>query len=184
MTLEEMKKKVLSLIEEIDTENKSLTGDPDIENKMPYVINQIQYELSRIKKIPAYKEIEVKKGDLIDFSKIDNGYDIYQLDSVNGIEYNLKADGTMIKALEDGVLEIDYFRYPPKINEKTKDNFEIELDADVLEVMPYGVAADLLKMDMISGYGRYFYERYQEMKNSIDPRRTSGLVQIVGGCDI
>ena len=50
--------------------------------------------------------------------------------------------------------------------------------------MPYGIAADLLKMDMISGYGRYFYERYMELKNGIDTRRTSGMVYAEGGCDI
>ena len=46
--------------------------------------------------------------------------------------------------------------------------------------MPYGIA-DLLKMDMISGYGRYFYERYMEL-NGIDKKNIwNGLSE--GGCD-
>ena len=59
MTLLEMKKKVLQLIEEISTDTTKLTDDPDIEAKLNSVINQVQNELARMKKIPAYKEIEV-----------------------------------------------------------------------------------------------------------------------------
>jgi len=39
-------------------------------------------------------------------------------------------------------------------------------------------------MDMISNYGKYFYERYLEMKNNIDPRKTSGQIVIEGGYDV
>lgn len=50
MTLLEMKKKVLRLIEEINDKSALLTDDPDIANKINDVINQIQNELARIKK--------------------------------------------------------------------------------------------------------------------------------------
>ena len=50
MTLTEMKKKVLKLIEEINEESNLLTDDPDISAKINEVINQIQNELARIKK--------------------------------------------------------------------------------------------------------------------------------------
>ena len=53
MTLTEMKKKVLRLIEEINPNSELLTDDPDIANKINDVINQIQNELARIKKIPG-----------------------------------------------------------------------------------------------------------------------------------
>jgi hypothetical protein len=36
---------------------------------------------------------------------------------------------------------------------------------------------------MISGCGRYVYDRYNELKSSINPRRTSGMVYAEGGCD-
>ena len=89
MTLLEMKKKVLQLIEEIST-GDNLTDDPDIEAKLNTVINQIQNELSRMKKIPAYKEIEVVLDDLIEFKDIDDN--VYQIEMVRGIEHDILAN--------------------------------------------------------------------------------------------
>lgn len=184
MTLGEMKKKVLSLIEEIDTEQTSLTNDPDIEAKLPYVINQIQYELSRIKKIPAYIEKEVKENDLIKFTDIDTEYEIYQLDVVKGIKHDYKAQGTIIKCYEDGIAEIEYFRYPTKIDDKTADSFEFDLSNDVLEVMPYGVASDVLKSDVSNAYGNIYANRYTEMKRELDIRYNTGSIEFEEGVSV
>ena len=52
MTLEEMKIKVYSLIEEYSEDAAELTEDEDLAAKMNSVINQIQNELTRFKKIP------------------------------------------------------------------------------------------------------------------------------------
>lgn len=185
MTLKEMKKKVLALIEEIvenpdDATLTSLTNDPDIEAKLNYVINQIQYELSRVKKIPDYVEIEVNEGDLIRFADITTEYEVYQLDVVRGIGYDYKAQGTIIKCLEDGTAEIEYFRYPERITEKTSDSYEFELSSDVLEVMPYGVAADLLKSDVSNAYGNIYAQRYEQMKGELDIRYNTGSIEFVG----
>lgn len=184
MTLGEMKKKVLSLIEEIDTNKTSLTNDPDIEAKLPYVINQIQYELSRIKKIPAYVEKEVQENDLIKFTDIDTEYEIYQLDIVKGIKYDYKAQGTIIKCLEDGIAEIEYFRYPAKVDDKTTDSFEFDLSNDVLEVMPYGVASDVLKSDVSNAYGNIYAERYENMKRELDIRYNTGSIEFEEGVSV
>lgn len=184
MTLGEMKRKVLSLIEEIDTEQKSLTNDPDIEAKLPYVINQIQNELSRIKKIPAYIEKEVKENELIKFADIDTEYEIYQLDVVKGIKHDYKAQGTIIKCYEDGIAEIEYFRYPTKIDEKTADSFEFDLSNDVLEVMPYGVASDVLKSDVSNAYGNIYANRYTEMKRELDIRYNTGSIEFEEGVSV
>ena len=67
MTLLEMKTKVLSLIEELNPDSDLLTDDPDISAKINSVVNQILYELARLKKIPLYLEIEVQEGDLLNF---------------------------------------------------------------------------------------------------------------------
>lgn len=180
MTLGEMKKKVLALIEELNLESESFTDDPDIEAKLNYVINQIQYELSRVKKIPDYVELEVTKGDLIRFSNITEDYEVYQLDIVKGIEHEYKAQGTIIKALEDGIAEIEYFRYPTRINDKTPDLFELELSDDVLECMPYGVAADLLKSDVSNAYGNIYAQRYEQLKGQLDIRYNTGSIEFEG----
>jgi len=181
MTLKEMKMKVLSLIEEIDDAQDSLTNDPDIEAKLNYVINQIQYELSRVKKIPAYVELDVKKNDLVTFKDVGDDNEVYQLDIVKGVDHEYKAQGTIIKVLEDGIAEIEYFRYPVRIDEKTPDTYEFELSSDVLEVMPYGVAADVLKSDVSNAYGNVYAQRYEQMKSQLDIRYNTGSIEIEEG---
>lgn len=183
MTLKEMKTKVLALIEELNKESELLTEDPDIATKINDVINQILFELARLKKIPKYVELEVSKGDLIDFTDIEKecGYEVYQLYNVSGVNYVPKAQGTVLKIQEDGIAEIDFFVYPERITDKTKDNYEFELSADALEVMPYGVAADLLKSDVSSEYGTVYATRYESMKQMLDPRYSLPMITFEGG---
>lgn len=188
MTLFEMKKKVLQLIEEISTDATKLTDDPDIEAKLNSVINQVQNELARMKKIPAYKKIEVDTTtkDTYNFNDIKgtDSNEIYQLDVIRGIEYELKANGTIVKCLENGTMEVEYFKYPIAITDKTKDNeYTFELSDDALEVMPYGVAADLLKSDVSSNYGAIYSQRYETMLQRLDPRYNMGSIYIEGGIE-
>ncbi len=187
MTLLEMKKKVLGLIEELNPDSEYLTDDPDIATKINDVINQIMFELARIKKIPKYVELAVSKGDLIEFADIESecGYEIYQLGTIGGVKYVPKANGTVLKILESGVAEIDCYVYPERITEKTKPKaYEFELTNDVLEIMPYGVAADLLKSDASSNYGKVYQDRYESMKQMLDPRYQMSTIFIDGGYNI
>ena len=141
MTLLEMKKKVLGLIEEVNPNSPLLTDDPDIATKINDVINQIMFELARMKKIPKYVELEVAAGDTVTFENIEAavGYEVYQLGTVAGVDYTPKADGTVLKILESGTAEIDCYVYPESITEKTNNSYEFELTPDVLEIMPYGI---------------------------------------------
>lgn len=184
MTLLEMKKKVLGMIEELNPSSEVLTDDPDIATKINEVINQVMYELVRIKKIAKYVEMEVTKGQLVEFSDIEKkcGYEVYQLGTVSGALYNMKANGTVLKVLEDGVLEMDVFVYPERITETTKDKaYEFELSTDVLEIMPYGIAADLLKSDVSAEYGSIYASRYENMLQRLDPRCSMTNVYVDGG---
>lgn len=187
MTLLEMKKKMLGLIEELNPDSEFLTDDPDIATKINDVINQILFELARMKKIPKYVEIDVKAGELIDYDRIEkeSGYEVYQLNLVEGVACEFKAQGTIIKALENGTMGIDFFIYPERITEKTKaKGYEFELSPDALEIMPYGVAGDLLKSDVSTEYGRIYSERYETMKLQLDPRYNMGSITIEGGVRI
>lgn len=187
MTLLEMKKKVLGLIEELNPLSELLTDDPDISTKINDVINQILFELARYKKIPKYVEMEVSEGDKLTFEDIEKecGYEIYQIDMVCGVRYVPKANGTILKFLESGTAEIDCYVYPERITEKTKDKaYEFELSNDVLEIMPFGIAADLLKSDVSTDYGRIYAERYMSMINQLDPRYHMNSVYIEGGIDL
>lgn len=185
-TYKEMKQKVLSLIEEYNPDSEYLTDDPDIAGKFYAVTNQVMYELARMKKIPKYVEMDVSKGDLIEFEDIEEecGYEVYQIGMVAGVNYIPKANGTVLKILESGTAEIDIFVYPEKITEKTKDKYEFELSADVLEIMPYGIAADLLKSDVSAEYGKVYAARYKEMLQMLDPRYQMASIYIEGGVDI
>ena len=62
MTLREMKDRVLSLIEEINPESEYLTDDPDIQEKINYVIDMKQHELARVKRLAASDIIAHKQG--------------------------------------------------------------------------------------------------------------------------
>lgn len=183
MNLTEMTKKVLVMIEEYDANEKSLTSDQDIEVKMKDSINQVMYELARMKKIPDYVEMEVQAGDLVRFEDIANasGFDVYQIDRVRGVEFEFRANGTIIKVLESGTLEIDYFKYPERITEKTNGSYEFELSADALEIMPYGVAGDLLKTDVSTNYGQIFTQEFERKIERLDPRYSTGTFSVEGG---
>lgn len=184
MTLAEFKKKYLSLIEEISPTNENLTDDPDIAAKQNEVINQVMFEMARFKKLPKYVEIPVDDGDLITLEDIGNavGYEVYQVGTICGVKYSPKADGTVFKMLEKGTAEINVYVYPERITETTKDKaYEFELPADVLEIMPYGVAADLLKSDVSSEYGTVYAQRYAELKQMLDPRYQMPTITIEEG---
>ena len=186
MTLLELKKKVLGLIEELNPDSALLTEDPDIATKINDVTNQILYEITRLKKTPKYVEMEVSEGDLIEFADIETavGYEVFQVIKVSGVDNEAKAGGTVYKIFEDGTAEIECYVYPERITEKTKDSYEFEVSADVLEIMPYGIAADLLKSDVSTEYGAEYAKRYETMIQRLDPRYAMTSITIEGGIDI
>ena len=187
MTLLEMKQKVLAMIEELNPDSELLTEDPDISAKINEVINQIMFEMVRMKKIPRYVEMEVSEGDIIDFAAIEKecGNEVYQLNLGGGVSNSIKANGTIIKVLESGTLEIECFIYPDRITSSTKDKgYEFDLSNDALEIAPYGIAADLLKSDVSAEYGRVYAERYETMLQRLDPRYQMTSIFIDGGIGI
>ena len=182
-----MKKKVLGMIEELNPDSTLLTDDPDIATKFNEVTNQILFELARMKKIPKYVELNVSKGDVIEFADIEKkcGYEIYQVSNIGGVWYAPKANGTVFKILEDGTAEIDCYVYPERITDKTKDKaYEFELSPDALEVMVYGVAAHLLLSDVSADYGKHYMDVYERMLQRLDPRYKMNSIYIDGGIDI
>jgi hypothetical protein len=186
MKLDEMKMKVLGLIEELNPKSALLTDDPDIATKLEDVITQIMFELARFKKIPDYVEMNVTKGSLLRFEDItdETDYEVYQLRNIRGVSHEIKADGTVIKILEDGIAEIEYFRYPARITDKNRAKYTFDLSQDVLEIVPYGVAGDLLKSDVSTEFGRIYSDRYESMKRELDSRYMMPSVSIKGGVRI
>lgn len=187
MNLKEMKTKVFALIEELNPDSEYLTDDPDLQAKINEVTNQVLFEMARMKKIPKYVELEVTEGDIIEFTDIEKecGYEIYQINLVGGVKYASKANGTVLKMLESGTAEIDVFVYPERITSTTKDKaYEFELTNDALEIMPYGIAGDLLKSDISAGYGRIYTEEFEKKLARLDSRYQMGFITIEGGVTV
>ena len=179
MTLLEIKKKVLQLIEEI-SDNANLTDDPDIKAKLNSVINMVQFELARMKKIPAFVQREVKAGEVVDMNTLDNFYQL-RLIRFTG-DYDLMDNLAVF--LEDGTADIYYYKYPVAITDETPDTYEFELSLDALEILPFGVAGDLLKSDVSAQYGAVYSQRYESMLQRLDSRYSMGGIYIEGGVDI
>lgn len=180
MTLEDMKKKVYSLIEEYSSDADDLTEDEDLALKMNFVINQIQTELTRFKKIPTSTTINVSKDQSIQAKSIDKNF--YQLGLIRGVEYETINDNIIFH--DDGEARIYYYKFPTRITDETPDSYNFELTDDLLEIMPYGVAGDLLKSDVSSQFGSVYSNRYRELLNTLDPRYGTGQVEIAGGIGV
>ena len=187
MTLKDMKRKVYALIEELNPESETLTDDPDLQAKFNEVANQVMFELARMKKIPKFVKLDVSEGDTIEFADIEKvcGYEVYQLGNVTGVEVEYRANGTVLEVQESGTAKIDCFVYPERIAENTKDKaYEFELSPDVLEVIPYGIAADLLKADVSVDYGKIYADRYENMKMQLDSRYAMPSITFEGGYSV
>lgn len=180
MKLLDMKKKVLQLIEEIDTTQETLTNDPDISAKMNGVINSVMFELARMKKIPTTKSVEVTKGQVLDLNTLDNFYQARLVRFDGG--YDLIEQ--LVVFASDGTADIFYYKYPEAITDETTDDYEFELSQDALEIMPYGVAGDLLKSDVSTQYGAVYSQRYETMLQRLDPRYSMDSFYVEGGIDI
>lgn len=188
MTLLEMKKKVLRMIEEVSTGNIKLTDDPDIEAKLNDVINQVMFEVARMKKIPAKSVKIITASDMeFELTTLDNFYqlDTLRFENADGEEAEYKVYNNIVEFMEEGTATIYYFKYPKRITDDTADeSYNFELSDDALEVMPYGIAADLLKSDVSNGYGQIYSQRYETMLQRLDPRYAMGSIYIEGGVDI
>ena len=107
MTLKEMKQKTLRLIEEINPESELLTDDPDISAKINDVINQIQFELSRIKKIPAKTQYEVEDYKIFNMS--DEMYQVYRVTGCDS--YDIFGREIVFSDKFTGLVTIYYYKY-------------------------------------------------------------------------
>ncbi len=186
MTLYDVKKKVLQLIEEIDDTQASLTSDPDIEAKMNSVINQVQFELARMKKIPASVIKPVEKDVMLNLDSIDNFYQLrlIRAKDVDDNDIGFERIENMVTFNADGTAVIFFYRYPTPITDDTDDAYEFELSKDALEILPYGVAGDLLKSDVSTSYGQIYTQRYETMLQRLDSRYATESIRIDGGINI
>lgn len=174
MTLKEMKEKVYRLIEELSDTETQLTDDPDYDKKINTCINVVQNELARIKKIPTYEEYDTNSGNVMEFPE-----DCYQIYKIKGCMYEILGNEIHFDENYLGKATIYYYKYPTKITEETiNENYKFELSQDALEIMPFGVAGDMLKSDPSTNFGAVYSNRYNELKQYLDSRNNTGIIYI------
>lgn len=167
MTLLELKKETMALIEELkgtidapgEGKQSETTDDPDIAAKLNYVINNIQFELAQIKRIS-----DKTTFTYVDTYEFDLPTGFYQVDKI-GCDYYIYGSNIVLDT-EEASIDMYYFKYPTIIDNATLDTFEMELSPDCLNAMPYGIASDILKSDISVDYGVYA-NRYNELKNGL-----------------
>ena len=201
MKLKEMKEKTFALIEELYPELNNLAEDEDVINKINGVVNSVQMDLMKFRKITANTEINVGLNDdrIIDLKGYD---DIYQVNRIILVP-NEDDMVTTFNMIDNTTLEVDnsfagtiriyYYKYPTlcktmfnnDTERQNEDNrYVFEIDPMLLEIMPYGIARDLLRLDMISNYGSYFERTYNDLIQRLDSRNTAGFITIEGGIDL
>ena len=178
MNLKEFKEAVFSFIEEHDKDAAALTKDVDIADKINSVINFKMHEVMRYKKITAKDTMEVTEDQEIELTDIDKN--CYQIRKITGVEY--EQEDKFITFKEEGTAVIYYNKYPKAITSDTSDeDYKFEIDAEALEIMKVGVAADLLKTDISNKYGQIWDNEYQRLLQTLDSRKTAGTITIGEG---
>ena len=173
MTLDEIKKQILTLIEEYDAKNQTdFTSDPDINNKINHSIDNIQVELAQIKRIKTKVEFDTTKTNVME--KPD---DLFKIDKVKECNFEVLGNDIVFDNNYKGIVSVYYDKYPKKINEDTDGEEELELSRDALEALVYGVASAILKADISSNYSVYEY-KYQELKQQLNNANTNGFAWI------
>lgn len=167
MTLADNKKITLGLIEEFSPDNQYLTEDEDIRERLNLVYAPNYQHLATIKKILKTKTITISETedttgeyslpmDMYQFKRIvalnSNNEEITPSFNIIGKKIYLKQN--------EGKYIIEYYAYPSDITLDTEDDFELELDQDAQNVLPYAVANDILKVDPSADYTA-FYREYQ-----------------------
>ncbi len=183
MTLGQVKKTALALIEEYAPDNDLLTDDEDIQTRINLLVNSAYQELSQIKKINATHMLDrSEKGNSKYYREYDMPNDLYQLKNIivkdnetneilnANLDHYIENNKIFINDLTDGDYIINYFKYPEEINEETLDDFKLELDQDACNVLPYAVASDILKADISNDYS-IFEAKYQSMLSRLDNRK-------------
>ena len=185
MNLGDNKKITLGLIEEYSPTNVLLTDYEDIAARLNLVYAPCYQHLAILKPIQKTKTIIISEqsdttgeytlpSDLYQFKKLT------ALDSNNEEitpKFNIIGKKIYIKQ-NVGKYIIEYNAYPSDITLNTSDNFELEIDQDVQNLLPYLVADDILKVDPSADYAA-FSKEYEERKNIILSGRNSTLSSAV-----
>jgi hypothetical protein len=181
ITLGEVKQRVFRLIEEIDTDDtENYTNDIDYKAKINMVINQVLNELYSVRKKLNKEELEVEENQ--EYILDEELPDFYLLNKITGVDYDILENYVTFK--EKGTAQIYYYTFPKQINQETTNDYKFNLDYPIIEALVVGAASVILMSDVSSNYGSVYANRYQELKQQLDPRFARTTYTIEGGVDI
>lgn len=173
MTLRQVMEQILTLIEEYDKENDTdLTNDPDIAAKIKHSIDNIQVELSQIKRIRKRITFDTTTTNVM---KIPT--DLFKIDKVKECDFEVVGNDIVFDEKYKGIVNVYYDKYPQLIENDTDLDTKLELSRDALEALVYGVASAILKADISANYSVYEY-KYQELKQQLNNANTNGFAWI------
>ena len=185
MNLGDNKKIALGLIEEYSPTNPLLTDDEDIRARLNLVYAPSYQYLSQVKKIIKTKTITISEENdsMAEYNLPSDLYQFKKLVALNSNnedispEYKIIGKKIYIKQNE-GKYVIEYYAYPTDITLSTTDSFELEIDQDVQNLLPYLVANDILKVDPSADYTA-FYREYQTRMDMVLRERENTLSSAV-----
>lgn len=175
MTIGQLKKETLALIEEYNG-GATFTDDADLKAKLNYAINTIQTELALDVAPIVKKEVFTKASE--DDLEENLPADFYQLYKLNDCHFEIFTNTIEFNNDYIGTINMYYKAYPTRIEDATLDTATLEIDRNAQEIMKWGVASEILKMDPAIDYG-IFEAKYQNLKANIDSRKNGGIIQIV-----
>ncbi len=186
MTLSQIKELAVKLIDEYSN-NSNLTDDEDIRLKLNGLCNLGQIELSLIKKIKKTYEFSIDEESETEYNVIalpenymeENRMRYY---SSNGSLLNYYIQDNKLKIHKDclGNFEFEYFAKPQEITNETDDGYELEIDLEAQQVLPYYVASDILKSDVSANYTAFeakYNAKLEILMNSVK-KEDNGLITI------
>ncbi len=179
MTLGENKKVTLALIEEYSPTNRNLTDDEDIAIRLNFAYATNYQELSTLKKILKTKTLKEITDDTTgegytEYTLPSNMYQLKNIialdennNKVNADYYTVGKKKIFISNSSNYQYVLEYYAYPTLIDQDTDDDFVLELDQDVLMILPYAVASDILKTDPSADYTA-FQADYRRLLENLD----------------
>lgn len=179
MNLGNLKEYAVQLIDEYSNK-EIITSDEDIKLKLNNLFNIGQIELSQIREIIKVYNYELKEESKTGYFSIEMPSDCKEIKKMryfsdNGIKLehyiqkNKNKLAIKVKSNCLGNYEIEYASIPELIDSTTPDDYEFEIDLDSQMLLPYYVAADVLKSDVAADYTSFEakYSNKLEILNSL-----------------
>jgi hypothetical protein len=182
MTFGENKKLFFSLIDEYNPNNEYFTDDDDARTKAASLYDLRYFDLASKKFNKKTKGYEITSEDRgFESFKLPKGTFIKVLGGRNeynepiSMNFRIEGENLFISRETKGTLVVEYTPYPTHINEETTDDFELEIDDELASILPYGVAADLLKTDPGEDWTAFEKEYERRLANLITSRTTASV---------